>query len=99
MRIDPDQITCEIEDAYGEVRPHGPFHGSAPGVDVTVDADGGITDLRFTEAVYRATHSDDLGRAVVAAYRDARTAAMTTREQAIGTMLRGWGIEPAWRTP
>lgn len=51
------------------------FHGGAPGVAVTVDAEGGIVELRFAQAGYRALHSDDLGRAIVGAYRQARLAA------------------------
>ncbi|HEY4019909.1 MAG TPA: hypothetical protein VGM75_14560 [Pseudonocardiaceae bacterium] len=51
------------------------FHGAAPGVAVTVDAEGGIVDLRFAQAGYRTMHSDDLGRAIVGAYRQAQLAA------------------------
>lgn len=52
------------------------FHGSAPGVELTVTADGDLADLHFATAGYRNRHTDDLGNAIVAAYREAREAAI-----------------------
>ena len=51
------------------------FSGDAPGVEVVVGEDGTIVDLSFAKAGYRTTHSDDLGRAIVAAYARARALA------------------------
>lgn len=98
MRIDPRQMALELREAFDQVRPEGPFHGSAPGVEVTVTSDGEIADLHFAEAVYRVTHSDDLSRAIMAAHRQARTAALTAHRKAIDEMLTDRETESRWET-
>ena len=96
MRIDPRQAVLEIHDALDQLRPDGPFRGTALGVEVVVTADGSIADLHFAEAVYRATHVDDLSHAIVAAYRQARMAAFAAHRRVIDDAQRDRRAESRW---
>jgi DNA-binding protein YbaB len=91
--IDPDEVTREVLAAFAQVRPDGPFLGSAQGVEVEVNLAGEIVDISFAPTTYRLTRDDVLGAAIVSAHRDARESAIAAKQQAVLDVLEKCGIE------
>jgi hypothetical protein len=93
MRIDPDEVTREIREAYAAVRPDGPFLGADGAVTAETNLDGDIVAIAFDEPVYRITRTDDLGAAIVAAHREARETAIAAKRQAVFDVLARTGVD------
>lgn len=91
-RHDAEALRRELLDAFEDVRPAGPFVGSARGVEVDVTLGGGVAGVRIDPARYRSRRPDDLGTAVVAAHGNARQLAIAGQRQAIVDVLEKCGV-------